>query len=136
MDRNVSWLAAWRRSILMQRRTLSRSSRKHSRKGPAQRGSSIGHCPGDHRCSGPVLAILCFHKIGEPPEDGWDTWFYISKNTFVEQLRWLRDQDWRVIDAATFLRGLSEPEVLPPRAALLTFDDGCQQFLEVAFPCL
>jgi len=82
------------------------------------------------------LAILGFHKIGEPPEDGWDTWFYIPKNIFVEQLRWLHDQDWRVIDAATFLLGLREPEILPPRAALLTFDDGCRQFLEVGFPCL
>jgi peptidoglycan/xylan/chitin deacetylase (PgdA/CDA1 family) len=82
------------------------------------------------------LAILGFHKIGEPPEDGWDTWFYIPEDIFVEQLRWLHDQDWRIIDAATFLRGLNEPEVLPPRAALLTFDDGCRQFLEVGFPCL
>jgi peptidoglycan/xylan/chitin deacetylase (PgdA/CDA1 family) len=41
-----------------------------------------------------------------------------------------------VIDAASFLRGLRQPESLPARAALLTFDDGCRQFLDVAFPCL
>src|SRR5918997_3908783 len=29
------------------------------------------------RRSGRSLAILGYHKIGEPPPDGWQTWFYV-----------------------------------------------------------
>ena len=82
-----------------------------------------------------TVAILGYHKIGRAP-CGWDSWFYIPEATFVEQLRYLRDDGWQVIDAATFLRGLAASESLPRRSALLTFDDGCRQFLEVALPWL
>jgi peptidoglycan/xylan/chitin deacetylase (PgdA/CDA1 family) len=83
-----------------------------------------------------IVAILGYHKIGEPPEDGWDTWFYVPERTFLEQLHVLHTNEWQVVDAKSFLRGLREPESLPPRAALLTFDDGCRQFLDAALPCL
>jgi peptidoglycan/xylan/chitin deacetylase (PgdA/CDA1 family) len=119
----------------MQRKTSNGSSRQHSRNGLARGTTGIGHSLAGTR-SADALAVLSFHKIGEPPEDGWDTWFYIRESAFIEQLRRLRDENWQVIDAATFLRGLRQPECLPSRAALLTFDDGCRQFLDVAFPCL
>ena len=35
---------------------------------------------------GRQLAILGFHKIGEPAAGGWETWFYIPEATFVEHL--------------------------------------------------
>src|SRR5579862_671588 len=87
-----------------------------------------------NKCN-PTVAILGFHKVGKAPR-GWETWFYIPEKVFVEQLLYLRDAGWKVIDAATFLRGLDTPEILPRRSALLTFDDGCQQFLDVALPSL
>jgi peptidoglycan/xylan/chitin deacetylase (PgdA/CDA1 family) len=82
-----------------------------------------------------TLAILGYHKIGKAPGD-WDTWFYIPKEIFVEQLRYMRESGWQMIDAAAFLRGLDAPETLPRKTALVTFDDGCRQFLDVALPCL
>jgi peptidoglycan/xylan/chitin deacetylase (PgdA/CDA1 family) len=82
-----------------------------------------------------TLAILAYHKIGKAP-GGWDTWFYIPEDVFVEQLRYLLANRWQVIDVAAFLRGLETPESLPTRAALVTFDDGCRQFLDVALPWL
>jgi peptidoglycan/xylan/chitin deacetylase (PgdA/CDA1 family) len=85
---------------------------------------------------GRTLAILGFHKIGEPPADGWDTWFYIPEATFVEQLSHLQEDGWQVIDLATLLRGLAEPNSLPERAALLTFDDGYRSMRTVALPWL
>ena len=86
--------------------------------------------------NGRVLAILGFHKIGEPPPNGWETWYYISEATFCGYLRYLHDNGWQVIDLATFLRGMTEPESLPERAALITFDDGYRSNLMVALPCL
>lgn len=83
-----------------------------------------------------TLAILGFHKIGEPPPDGWETWFYIPEGTFVEQLSYLQEDGWQVIDLATFLEGLAAPNGVPERAALLTFDDGYRSMRTVALPWL
>lgn len=82
------------------------------------------------------VAILGFHNIGEPSVAGWASWFYVPVTTFIEQLACLREGGWRVIDLATFLRGLTAPHTLPERAALLTFDDGCRSMREVTLPCL
>jgi peptidoglycan/xylan/chitin deacetylase (PgdA/CDA1 family) len=79
-----------------------------------------------------VLAILGFHKIGEPPAGARSTPWYIPEATFRNQLRFLSTNGWEVISIASFLRGLSEPETLPRRAALLTFDDGYKSMLRVA----
>ena len=95
------------------------------------RGSTVSS-----RSNGRTLAILGFHKIGEPQPDGWETWFYIPEATFVEQLGYLREDGWQVIDLATFLEGLVAPGNLPERAALLTFDDGYRSMRTVALPLL
>jgi peptidoglycan/xylan/chitin deacetylase (PgdA/CDA1 family) len=83
-----------------------------------------------------MLAILAFHKIGEPGPNRWETWYYTSATEFRGYLRYLRNHDWRVIDVPALLRGLAEPDALPERAALLTFDDGYRSILEVATPVL
>jgi len=85
---------------------------------------------------GHTLAILGFHKIGEPPPDGWETWFYIPEAAFVEQLTYLQRSGWQVIDLATLLKELAAPNSLPERAALLTFDDGYRSMRTVALPWL
>jgi peptidoglycan/xylan/chitin deacetylase (PgdA/CDA1 family) len=82
------------------------------------------------------LAIFSYHKIGEPTGGGYPTWNYVSEETFVAHLSHLRDHDWTVIDLDAALAGLERPETLPPRAALLTFDDGYQTMLTVAAPLL
>jgi peptidoglycan/xylan/chitin deacetylase (PgdA/CDA1 family) len=88
------------------------------------------------RSSGRTLAILGFHKIGEPSPDGWETWFYVPEATFAGHLSYLRENGWQVIDLATFLRGLRKPKSLPEWAALLTFDDGYRSMRTVALPWL
>jgi peptidoglycan/xylan/chitin deacetylase (PgdA/CDA1 family) len=80
-----------------------------------------------------TLAILGYHKIGPAPDD-WETWFYIPQATFLGHLTWLGDNGWQVIDLGAFLRGLAEPDSLPERAALLTFDDGCRSILQYGLP--
>jgi peptidoglycan/xylan/chitin deacetylase (PgdA/CDA1 family) len=83
--------------------------------------------------NGRTLAILGFHKIGPAP-DGWETWFYVPQATFVGYLAYLKENDWQVLDVAAFLRGLAEPESLPERAALITFDDGYRSILDYGLP--
>ncbi len=82
------------------------------------------------------LAILGFHKIGTPPSGGWPSWFYVPEETFVEQLRYLGENGWQVIDLVRFLQGLEEPESLPERGALITFDDGYRSIRQLALPHL
>jgi peptidoglycan/xylan/chitin deacetylase (PgdA/CDA1 family) len=82
------------------------------------------------------VAILGYHKIGAPAPGGWETWFYVSEKIFAKQLATLGDEGWEPVNCATFLRGLTEPKVLPERAALITFDDGYGSVREVALPLL
>ena len=82
------------------------------------------------------VAILGYHKVGPPLPGGWETWFYVPEATFAEQLALLRGAGWQPVDLTTFLRGLTEPDSLPERAALITFDDGYRSVREVALPLL
>jgi peptidoglycan/xylan/chitin deacetylase (PgdA/CDA1 family) len=82
------------------------------------------------------LAILGYHKIGEPHPGGWQTWFYVPEVIFVGHLSYLRKQGWQVIDLLALFRGITAPESLPERAALLTFDDGYRSMCTVALPWL
>jgi peptidoglycan/xylan/chitin deacetylase (PgdA/CDA1 family) len=83
--------------------------------------------------NGRTLAILGFHKIGPAP-GGWETWFYVPQATFVGYLDYLKEDGWQVLDVAAFLRGLVEPDSLPERAALITFDDGYRSILDFGVP--
>lgn len=84
----------------------------------------------------PVVAVLGYHKIGDPGPRGWPTWFYVPEETFVRHLDLLERSGWPPIDLATFLAGLDDPARLPGRAVLLTFDDGHRSLREVAVPRL
>jgi peptidoglycan/xylan/chitin deacetylase (PgdA/CDA1 family) len=82
------------------------------------------------------VAVLSYHKIGPPAPGGWETWFYIPEAVFANQLAALRDGGWQPVDLAAFLQGLTEPERLPERTALITFDDGYRSVRELALPLL
>jgi len=88
------------------------------------------------KSAGRTVAVLSFHKIGEPSDPRWYSWFCIPETVFATQLNWLRMNDWSVISMERFLQSLSDPELLPERSALLTFDDGYQSMATVALPCL
>jgi peptidoglycan/xylan/chitin deacetylase (PgdA/CDA1 family) len=82
-----------------------------------------------------TIAILGYHKIGPWPGD-WETWYYVPDETFAGHLRTLREGGWRFLDVLTFLRGLEEPDSLPERSALVTFDDGYRSLLSHGLPTL
>src|SRR5260370_1561903 len=80
--------------------------------------------------------VLAVQKIGLPPAGSESTWFYIPDSVFDGYLKELRDSTWQVIDAGTFVEGLSRPETLPPRSVLLTFDDGYCSMRHTVVPLL
>jgi len=83
-----------------------------------------------------TVAVLGYHKIGEPPPGAEPTWFHIPEATFAAQLQLLRAEEWQVVDLDTFIRGLDAPEILPTRSAMITFDDGCRSLGEAALRVL
>lgn len=82
------------------------------------------------------LAILSYHKIGPAPEGGWESWYYVSIETFDAHLRLLLDHGYVPLDAGAFLRGLDDPSTLPPKSTLITFDDGYRNNLTCALPAM
>lgn len=85
------------------------------------------------RCN---VAVLGFHKIGEPPPRTWSTWNYVPVDVFEGHLALLRDGGYSVLDVGAFRAGVLDPATLPDRAVVLTFDDGYRSMLRVAEPIL
>lgn len=83
-----------------------------------------------------TLAILAYHKIGDPPPDGWHTWNYVTAEAFENQLRYLKENSWDVINSDQFLEILRDPATVTSKAVLITFDDGYRSNLRVALPIL
>ncbi len=82
-----------------------------------------------------MLAILAYHKVGASSDDGAETWYYMPEETLRAQLESLKEAGWQFVDAQTAVEGLARPEVLPERAALVTFDDGYRSLFR-ALPLL
>ncbi len=83
-----------------------------------------------------TLAVLAFHKIGEPSDPVWQTWNYVPTAQFRAMLDILDEDGWTVIDLSLFRRALDDPLLMPERAALITFDDGYRSTHTEALPCL
>jgi peptidoglycan/xylan/chitin deacetylase (PgdA/CDA1 family) len=84
----------------------------------------------------PVVATLSYHKIGNPPPDGWLTWNYTSTEEFSAQLGWFRQRRWEFISGADLLNALNGGGSLPEKAVLITFDDAYESLLENSLPVL
>lgn len=83
------------------------------------------------RSSAPRLAVLAYHKVGPYPGDWW-SWYYVPEETFARQLELVRADGWEPIGLDALLAGLDRPDLLPERAALVTFDDGYRSLREGA----
>lgn len=83
-----------------------------------------------------AIAVLGYHKIGDPPSDGWDTWCYVRTDIFGQQLNFIKNNGWQVLSLESFLEGLKHPNLFPDKAVLITFDDGYRSNLKVAYPVL
>jgi len=82
-----------------------------------------------------VVAVLGYHKIGQPPEEWW-SWQYVPGDVFAAQIELLRGDGWEPIGAERFIAGLRAPQQLPPRSFLITFDDAYRSLRDDALDCL
>lgn len=83
--------------------------------------------------SGPVIAVLCYHDISDAQRAPVTT---ISPNLLKTQIRSLKQGGWTFLSLSELLAFRDHPATLPPRVAVLSFDDGYRSFLEKVLPLL
>ncbi len=81
------------------------------------------------------LLILCYHGISLRDEHAWEPTLYMSAAHFRQRLEALRAARIEVLPLEEGLSRLSAGS-LPPRAAVITFDDGFYDFSSLALPLL
>ena len=80
------------------------------------------------------FAVLAYHDIVD--EAGALAYDAITTRNLTMQFDWLRANGYRVISVDDILAAQRGERPLPPRAVLLTFDDGNRSFYTRAFPLL
>ena len=85
---------------------------------------------------GTGINILMYHQVGrfEPMKAHRST--YCDHRRFASQMRYLRRFDYTVLSLPAALACLRGERPIPPRAVVLTFDDGYENFYEYAWPVL
>jgi biofilm PGA synthesis lipoprotein PgaB len=91
-------------------------------------------------CSGaqadPVrLTILSYHEIAAPG-DALVPQYAVAPANFAAQMQWLRHDGYHFVGMDDVLADASGKRPLPPRAVLVTFDDGYRSVYTQAFPIL
>lgn len=77
--------------------------------------------------------ILVYHRVG-PQEDTWSS-LPVSPLDFERQIRYLY-QAYEVLPLDKLVQYIQEGKTLPPKAAVITFDDGYKDNYSYAYPIL
>ena len=78
-----------------------------------------------------TVPILCYHRFGANPSRTT-----VTPANFAAQLDWLSDNDYHVVPLAQLVDWLAGRTALPPRAVVITIDDGYESAWRHALPLL
>lgn len=84
----------------------------------------------------PPISILMYHQVGRFNNPRKHRAVYCDVGRFERQMAWLHWRGYNVISLAQAYAGLYEGLPIPEKAVVLTFDDGCDNFREYAWPIL
>lgn len=85
----------------------------------------------------PPVSILMYHQVAPfPRRPKAHRAVYCDVGRFAWQMGWLKHAGYHVISLDEAWQGLFAGKPLPPRAVVLTFDDGYENFAEHAWPIL
>ena len=85
----------------------------------------------------PTFVTLCYHNvlpapgIHAPPDT-----VPITLETLTNQFDWLRDNGYTAVSVEDILRAEKGGKPLPPKAVLISFDDGYASFYHLVYPLL
>jgi len=81
---------------------------------------------------GRALRVLMYHKVNDIPDNPTT----VPVSVFDEQLAQVRELGYEVVDLDAVIDYYRDGRPLPPKAVLITFDDGYTDILENAQPVL
>lgn len=99
------------------------------------RGTGVSHAIGSSPWRRRRLLILAYHGISLRDEHEWDPTLFVSPAFLERRLELLRRRGCAVLDLGEAVERLARGD-LPPRAVVLTFDDGLYDFLAAGVPLL
>jgi biofilm PGA synthesis lipoprotein PgaB len=77
---------------------------------------------------------LCYHNVeDDDPDQRFDG---VSTSHLIEQMSWLKHEGYTPISINDLLAARAGKKPLPPKAVLLTFDDGYKSFYTRVYPIL
>ncbi len=82
------------------------------------------------------VPVLMYHVVADPPASAPYPDLYVSRAEFEAQMRWLESRGYRTVALADVLDAWREGRRLPPRAIVLTFDDGYRSHFSTVRPVL
>src|SRR3954464_1715141 len=109
---------------------------------PASGGSSTGAAPkpGAGKPGGKVVVdqtaqtiVFCYHRLVPKIHTSWTE---ITPEAFEAQMKMLKERGITVISLQDYLAWRRSEKNIPPRCAVITFDDGWKSQYEVAWPIM
>ena len=76
---------------------------------------------------------LCYHNVQDDLHDQTES---TTTAKLVDQLSWLQNEGYQAVSLDDILAARAGKKPLPPKAVLLTFDDGYESFFTRVFPIL
>lgn len=76
------------------------------------------------------VPVLMYHQLGDGPNS-----LYVRDHEFKEQMRYLKEQNFRVLSLSEATRKMQNKEPLD-KTVVITFDDGYETFFSKAWPVL
>lgn len=81
------------------------------------------------------IPILMYHYLGDTT-DKQDTPYYVSRNNFYRQMKYLRHGGYKSISLQQLIDGINNRSSVPKRSVVITFDDGHESFAQIGAPIL
>lgn len=79
-----------------------------------------------------TVPILCYHRFSKK----CDSQLCMPEKVFAEQMKYLKENQYRVISMSMLLNYLRYQQALPKKAVVITIDDGYKSVYEMAYPIL
>src|SRR5213076_2464948 len=97
------------------------------------RGHAASTFPAAMRSSFTIPPVLCYHRIGGPPELGVTR---VAHSVFARQMQALARSGWRTVPLREFVIRVQGRVPSSPNEFLLSFDDGYASLADNAYPVL